>query len=58
MEPPPSPPEAMGTSPPATAAELPPDDPPAVRVGSHGFPVIPLSLVTLTFRPPNSLAVH
>ena len=57
IEPPPSPPVAMVTRPPATAAALPPDDPPAVRVGSHGLPVVPLSLVTDTLSPPNSLAV-
>ncbi len=58
IDPPPSPPVAMLTRPPATAAELPPDDPPAVRSGFHGFPVTPLSLLTLMFRPPNSEAVH
>ncbi len=57
IEPPPSPPVAMDTRPPATAAALPPEEPPAVRVGSHGLPVTPLSLVTDTLRPPNSLAV-
>ncbi|MDZ7733074.1 MAG: hypothetical protein U5R31_08110 [Acidimicrobiia bacterium] len=57
IDPPPSPPLAMGTRPPATAAALPPELPPAVFVGSHGFPVTPLILVIDTFKPPNSLAV-
>ncbi len=57
IDPPPSPPEAMVTRPPATAAELPADDPPAVRPCCHGLWVTPLSLVTLTLSPPNSLAV-
>jgi hypothetical protein len=39
MEPAPSLPGAMGTSPPATAAAEPPDEPPAVRCGSHGLRV-------------------
>ena len=38
-EPPPSLPCANGTMPAATAAALPPDEPPGVRVGSHGFRV-------------------
>ena len=57
IEPPPSPPVAMGTRPPATAAALPPDDPPAVASRSQGLRVMPLSGVTLTLMPPNSLAV-
>ena len=56
IEPPPSPPVAIDTSPPATAAALPPEDPPAVLPCCHGLCVTPWSLVTLTFRPPNSLA--
>ncbi len=36
IEPPPSDPWATGTSPAATAAPAPPDEPPAIRVGSHG----------------------
>ncbi len=51
MDPPPSPPVASGTSPPATAAALPADDPPVVRPCRHGLCVTPLSFVTLTFRP-------
>jgi hypothetical protein len=57
IEPPPSPPVASGTSPPATAAAEPPEEPPAVRPCFHGLWVTPLSLVVLTLRPPNSLAV-
>ena len=36
IEPPPSEPCATGTSPAATAAAAPPDEPPAIRVRSHG----------------------
>ena len=57
IEPPPSPPVANGTSPPATAAALPLDDPPTLRPWRHGLCVTPFNFVTLTFRPPNSLAV-
>ena len=57
IEPPPSPPLAMGTRPPATAAADPPDHPPTVLAGCHGLPVMPCSLVMLTLSPPNSLAV-
>src|SRR3954468_11912735 len=57
IEPPPSPPVARLTSPPATAAADPLDEPPTVRPWRHGLWVTPLILVTLTFRPPNSLAV-
>ncbi len=56
IDPPPSPPEAMGSRPPATAAADPPDDPPAVRPSCHGLWVTPCRRVTLTLRPPNSLA--
>ena len=45
------------TRPPATAAALPADDPPTVRPCRHGLCVTPLSFVTLTLSPPNSLAV-
>ena len=34
-------PSATGTCPAATAAALPPDEPPAMRVGSRGFRVGP-----------------
>src|SRR5438105_3264202 len=57
IEPPPSPPVARGTSPPATAAALPADEPPTVRPCRQGLWVTPFNFVTLTFRPPNSLAV-
>ena len=36
MEPPPSEPWATGTRPAATAAAAPPEEPPAIRVRSHG----------------------
>src|ERR671914_798679 len=39
IEPPPSVPTASGTIPAATAAALPPLEPPAVRLGSHGLRV-------------------
>src|SRR5680860_721883 len=48
IEPPPSPPVASGTSPPATADALPADDPPGVRAGFHGLPVTPVSYTHLT----------
>ena len=57
IEPPPSPPVAMGSRPPATAAADPPDDPPGVRSGSHGLRVTPCSLVEVQLTPPNSDAV-
>src|SRR5256885_14133182 len=57
MDPPPSPPVARLTRPPATAAADPVDEPPTVRPCRHGLWVTPLILVTLTLRPPNSLAV-
>jgi hypothetical protein len=57
IDPPPSPPVARLTSPPATAADDPADDPPTVRPCRHGLWVTPWSLVTLTLRPPNSEAV-
>ena len=57
IDPPPSPPVARLTSPPATAAADPPDEPPTVRPWRHGLWVTPLIFVTLTLSPPNSLAV-
>ena len=48
---------AMGSSPPATAAAEPPDDPPGVRSGFHGLRVVPCSLVEVQLTPPNSDAV-
>ena len=41
IDPPPSPAEAIGTSPAATAARDPPLDPPGVRCGFHGLRVTP-----------------
>ena len=43
--------------PPATAAAVPPDEPPGVRPCSHGLWVVPFSTVRVTFTPPNSDAV-
>src|SRR4051812_39991570 len=57
MEPPPSPPVPRLTRPPTTAAALPPDEPPTVRPLRQGLWVTPLSLLTLTLSPPNSLDV-
>ncbi len=57
IDPPPSPPEAMGRSPPATAAAVPPDDPPGVRSRFQGLRVVPCRRVEVTLMPPNSLAV-
>ena len=42
-EPAPSVPTLSGPSPAATAAAVPPDDPPGVRLGSHGLRVMPVS---------------
>src|SRR5664280_1935616 len=57
IEPPPSPPLAMGRRPPATAAADPPEEPPGVRSGFHGLRVVPCSLVCVQLIPPNSEAV-
>ena len=57
IEPPPSPPLAMGSRPPATAAAEPPEEPPGVRSGSHGLRVVPCSRVLVKLMPPNSEAV-
>ncbi len=54
VEPPPSLAVAMGTSPAATAAALPPEDPPGVRAGSHGLRVMPHAFVLVKLRVPNS----
>jgi hypothetical protein len=43
IDPPPSEPVAQGTSPAATAAAEPPDDPPVVRVVFHGLRVTPVA---------------
>ena len=47
IEPPPSDPVAHGTIPEATAAAEPPEDPPGVRLGSHGLRVMPLASVAV-----------
>ena len=58
IDPPPSPPVASVTRPPATAAALPPDEPPGVVPCIHGLCVAPFNTVRVTLTPPNSLAVH
>jgi hypothetical protein len=57
IEPPPSLPVAMGSRPPATAAAVPPDEPPGVRARFHGLRVVPCSAVEVQLIPPNSLDV-
>ena len=47
IDPPPSDAVAAGTSPAATAAAEPPEDPPGVRSRRHGLRVIPLACVTV-----------
>src|SRR5579883_854160 len=47
IEPPWSPPSAISTSPAATSAALPPDDPPALYAGSCGFRIGPVAHVWL-----------
>ena len=54
VEPPPSLAVAAGTSPAATAAALPPLDPPGVRDGSQGFRATPNALVLVKLSVPNS----
>src|SRR3954469_3772049 len=54
IDPPPSVPIVSGPMPAATAAALPPDDPPDVFAGFHGFPVIPVSGLSQTPFQPNS----
>jgi hypothetical protein len=56
MDPPPSLPVAIGSRPPATAAAVPPDEPPGVA-WFHGLRVVPCSSVEVQLMPPNSLAV-
>ena len=53
-EPPPSLPEAMGTTPAATAAAEPPLEPPLVREGSQGLFTRPKARESLTALRPNS----
>ena len=54
MEPPPSLPVAIGRRPPATAAAVPPDDPPGVRSRFQGLRVVPCNSVEVQLMPPNS----
>ena len=55
IDPPPSLACAHGTYPAATAAAEPPEDPPDVRVGSHGLRVgSPYTSASLTGRMPSS----
>ena len=53
-EPPPSLPCATGTRPAATAAAEPPEEPPGVRVVSHGLRVGPVWRGSVVGRIPNS----
>ena len=58
IEPPPSVPSASGTIPDASAAELPPLEPPAVVAGSHGLRVTPVSALSVTpFQPSSGVVV-
>ena len=54
MEPPPSLPVPIGRRPPATAAAVPPDDPPGVRSRFQGLRVVPCNSVEVQLMPPNS----
>ncbi len=54
VEPPPSDAVPNGIIPAATAAAVPPLDPPGVRSGSHGLPVAPHALVYVYCNVPNS----
>src|SRR5690348_7722141 len=54
VEPPPSDAVPNGTMPSATAAPLPPLEPPGVRVVSHGLRVTPNALVRVNCSVPNS----
>ncbi len=54
VDPPPSLAVAAGTSPAATAAALPPLDPPGVRLVSHGLRATPKTLVLVKLSVPNS----
>ena len=53
-EPPASLPVATGTHPAATAAAEPPDEPPGLRVASHGLPAAPFKREEVTLIKPNS----
>ena len=54
IEPPPSLAWAIGTTPAATAAALPPDDPPGEKSGFHGLRVAPCDKGSVTHIRPNS----
>ncbi len=54
VEPPPSLAVAAGTRPAATAAALPPLEPPGVRSVSHGLRAVPKTLVRVKLSVPNS----
>src|ERR1700726_85253 len=54
IEPPPSPPVAIGTMPPATADPDPPLDPPGVPAGPHGLRVTPQAGLAVKHTDPNS----
>src|SRR4051812_10230958 len=54
IEPPPSEAVPNGMIPAATAADVPPLDPPGVFVTSHGFRVMPNNLVFVKLSVPNS----
>ena len=54
IDPPPSLPCATGTSPAATATAEPPDEPPGVRLVSHGLRVAPEWRGSVVGRIPNS----
>src|SRR5687768_10880821 len=54
VEPPPSLAVPQGMRPAATAAAVPPDEPPGVRSRSHGLRVIPHALVFVKLSVPNS----
>ena len=54
IDPPPSEAWAMGTIPAATAAPLPPEEPPGVRSRSHGLRAGPKRVGSVTGRIPNS----
>ena len=54
MEPPPSDAVPNGMMPAATAAAVPPLEPPGVRAVSHGLRVMPCTLVLVKLSVPNS----
>ena len=54
IEPPPSEPCASASTPDATAAAAPPDEPPGVRAVSHGFRQAPFRSDSVTAVIPNS----